>query len=203
MMPQISVSENLDLLRRFNLFLPHNIYMSSEPQLLSLVPQSVTAFEKAYKDLYPLLYTLAWRILKQHENCEEVIHDVFTKLWNERDSISLNTSLKSYLSRSVINASINFSKRQNNLQLHHQRILNESDEAVFNDEIERAECVALVRNEIAKLPEQCRKVFEMSRYEEMPHKEIADQLNISVKTVQAHIGLALKTLKEKLSETNF
>lgn len=160
-----------------------------------LVPATIGGFESVYKKYYPLLYSLSYRILKQHEECEEVIHDIFLKLWEDREQLKLQSGLKAYLCKAVINSSLNRVNRASNLRTHHKQIFLESDLADYTDVLERAEKIDLVRREIQNLPEQCRKVFEMSRYEEKPHKQIADELNISVKTVKAHIGHALSSLR--------
>jgi RNA polymerase sigma-70 factor (family 1) len=159
--------------------------------------------EQAYTEYYPLLYSLSAKIVTSHEDREEIIHNVFLKLWNQHEQLIIDSSLKAYLCKSVINLSLNLIKRNQNIQGHHKQILAQSEEHFYDYQVEKKEKIQLVRQEIEKLPDQCKLVFKLSRYEDMSQQEIANHLNISIKTVKNHIGKALKTLHENLRSADY
>ncbi len=98
----------------------------------------------------------------------------------------------------MINQSINYINRQKNIEQHHIRIADQMGDASLEDLHEEQELKKIIYNEIERLPEQCRRVFKMSRFEGLKYREIATQLNISEKTVENHIANALKTLRSRL-----
>lgn len=159
--------------------------------------------ESIYTQYYPLLYSLAAKMLSRHEDREEAIHDVFLKFWDEKDKMAAVDSLKSYLCKAVVNRALNMTKRNEMKLRNHKVILSTSSEAFEDSRLEKSEKIGLVRREIEKLPTQCREVFRLSRYEEMSQQEIADKLNISIKTVKNHVGKALKILHENLSNHEY
>jgi RNA polymerase sigma-70 factor (ECF subfamily) len=156
-----------------------------------------------YKEHYALLYALAAKILNSHEDREEAIHDVFLKFWDEKEKMASVDSVKSYLCKAVVNRALNMAKRSQMKQRNHNVIYAISSEAYEEVHVEKREKIELVRQEIDKLPTQCREVFRLSRYEELSQQEIADKLNISIKTVKNHVGKALKILHENLSNHDY
>jgi RNA polymerase sigma-70 factor (ECF subfamily) len=157
--------------------------------------------EQVYKIHYPLMYSLVAKIVPIHEDREEIIHDVFLKVWNHE--VDITCSMKAYLCKAVVNQSLNFVKRTQNIQNHHKQILATTEEAYFQKTMEDSEKIMIVQKEIEKLSPQCKEVFRLSRYEELSQQEIATKLNISIKTVKNHIGKALKTLHENISKHSF
>ncbi|PWS30933.1 RNA polymerase sigma-70 factor [Pedobacter paludis] len=166
--------------------------------LISLIEKGQTAtFTQFYTSYFEKLVLASDKYLKDIHEAEEIVQDVFLKVWENPENLSEVKSIKSYLYRTVINASINYFNRQKNIEQHHLKLASElSDEYLMNLD-EENEMIVLLRSEIEKLPAQCKKVFKLSRFESLKYKEIAIQLDISEKTVENHIGNALKILRER------
>lgn len=164
--------------------------------------KDIKAFENYYKENYRYFLLMAFKYLKDTRLAEEIVNDIFMKIWEESHRIEIESSLKSYMYRSIINKSINTLdklKKENN----HAADLNLlPDEGYELHLIEENELKIKLYKAISELPGQCRRVFELSRFEKMKQKEIADNLGISVKTVKNHITIALKQL-HKVILTDF
>jgi len=159
-------------------------------------------FTTLYARYFQGLSLAALKYVKGTSIAEEIVQDVFLKLWEAPGDIMHVRSLKAYLYRAVINHSINYVNRQKNIELHHQRIAEETSQKYIESLIEDHALKELLYQEIERLPTQCRKVFKMSRFQDLKYREIAEQLNISEKTVENHIVNALKTLRAKLQDKN-
>ncbi len=161
-------------------------------------------FEEIFKTHFKNLHAYACTILKDASDAEEMVQQVFYKMWEKKTALEIHTSIKAYLYRSVHNECMNHIKHQKIKSAHHQYSLSREKQMVEkNDPAKR-----LTGNELEKkiyaalneLPEQCRTVFQMSRFESLKYQEIAFQLGISVKTVEAQMGKALKRLRLSLVE---
>ena len=158
----------------------------------------VQAFTNFYNQFFKKLLLAADQYVKDMHVAEEIVQDVFLKIWEVPENLEKIVSLKSYLYRSVINAGINYVNRQKNIDEHHKKLaLNFTDEYLIELD-EENELVVLLHHEIEKLPLQCKKVFKLNRFEHLKYKEIAALLLISERTVENHIANALKTLKKAL-----
>jgi RNA polymerase sigma-70 factor (ECF subfamily) len=158
------------------------------------------AFEKYYKENYKYFFLGACNYLKDAGLAQEIVNDVFMKLWNDGDTIQIESSLKSYIYRAVINRSLN-ALDKNKRDRQNQKELSYRPEETFElRKMEENELKLRLYKAIDQLPEQCQKVFRMSRFEELKQQEIADQLGISIKTVKNHITHALKQLTMALGD---
>jgi RNA polymerase sigma-70 factor (ECF subfamily) len=136
------------------------------------------------------------------DEAEEMVQGTFLTLWEKRETIDIHTSVKSYLYQAVHNNSLNLLKHYQVRQAHSEHIKYHTDpgtdfntQKVLGDELEQEIDAA-----IGSLPAQCQTVFRLSRFENLTYAEIAEQLNISVKTVENHMGKALKILRERLKD---
>jgi RNA polymerase sigma-70 factor (family 1) len=160
------------------------------------------AFENYYKEYYKYFFLAAFNYFRDAGRAQEIVNDVFVKLWETAETIEIESSLKSYLYRAVINRSLN-ELDKNKRQQQHQKELSRLPEGTFElKEMEENELRMRLYRAIDQLPEQCQKVFRMSRFEELKQKEIADRLDISIKTVKNHITHALKQLNKVLTDWN-
>ena len=160
------------------------------------------AFETYYKAHYRLFFLASLNYLKDPRLAQEVVNDVFIKIWEDGHSISIQASLKSYLHQAVVNRSLNLLDKDKRDRQHRQEPGYAPQVTSESREMETNELRLRLHHAIDQLPEQCRKVFKMSRFEELKRKEIAVRLGISVKTVKNHIAHALKQLSKTLGDWN-
>ncbi|MFC3199979.1 RNA polymerase sigma-70 factor [Parapedobacter deserti] len=156
-------------------------------------------FEETFKSNVKALHAYAYTILREDGAAEEIVQNVFLKLWENRKRMAIHTSLKAYLYKSVYHESLNYLKH---LQVRRKYM----EEAMANlrqqvpDEAPDEELQRQLGEALSQLPEKCRTVFQMSRFEDFKYQEIADKLGISLKTVEAHMGKALKLLRLRLAD---
>jgi RNA polymerase sigma-70 factor, ECF subfamily len=164
----------------------------------------VSALEKVYKSTFPSLVYYAVEITRQPQLAEEIVQDVLLKIWENRSKITIEGSFKSYLFQSVHNHALNVLRQQKSKKeavnmlssdetwqfiSDNYDVDNNFIDRIFSDETE-----AIIEQIIKELPEQCRKVFVMSRFDSMKNKEISDQLGLSENTVKTHIYKALQKI---------
>ena len=161
------------------------------------------AFEQLFHNYYGHLCLFASRILKDEISAEEIVQDFFVKLWEKRKQLTIETSVKSYLFQSVKNLCLNFIQHNKTKLRYAQSVLSNSENIQSDDdyftEIDLAE---KIEESILSLPEKRQEIFRMSRKDGLKYREIAEKLNISIKTVEAQMGLAIKTLRNKLKNYN-
>jgi RNA polymerase sigma-70 factor (ECF subfamily) len=160
------------------------------------------AFEHLFKAHYPSLCGYARKYLDDIDQAEEVVQEMFFNFWQKKEKMKINTSLEAYLFRSVRNACLNYLKH---LKIREQyKLANNAEirqkEQEIHDSVVAMELQGKIENIIDQLPPERKKIFKMSRYEELKYKEIAAKLNISIKTVEAQMSKALKYLRVHLSE---
>lgn len=160
------------------------------------------SFEKLFKQYHPALVAYAHQYLKSKEDAMEVVQDVFMSIW-KRDDLTFDNNLKGYLYTATRNKSLNALQKKKlptvsfSAAIHDGQTDNPSDEALEVEELK-----AELYDEIYNLPEKCRQIFLLSRQQGKTYNEIAEQLNISVKTVENQISIALKRLRRRLFEHN-
>ncbi|MBK6265507.1 RNA polymerase sigma-70 factor [Marivirga sp. S37H4] len=166
-----------------------------------IISGDIKAFEALFNDYYDRLAYFAYQYLKDKDNAEDVVQELFSKLWVNRQKLSIETSINAYLYSAVRNACLN--------QLKHQKVKEayfsasgttmEYDEFIPN-KIDAEDLGQLIQSCIIDLPPERQKIFLLSREQDLKYKEIAEKLGISVKTVEAQMGKALRFLRERLKE---
>lgn len=141
---------------------------------------------------------MALKYTKDALQAEEIVNDVFLKLWADADKITLEHNLKSYIYRSVINHSLNAIKKSKRTAENEKAFSKTIEEGAEWNPIEANELKLKIYRSIDQLPEQCQRIFKMSRFEGMKQQEIADELGISIKTVKNHITHAIKQVGKSL-----
>ncbi len=165
-----------------------------------LVKRDEAAFEQVFKTHYKNLHAYSFTILKDEDEAEETVQQVFFKLWERSEQLNFSGSVAAYLYRAVHNESLNFLKHQKVKDSHrlHVAYSMKNNAEQPQGKMARKELEEKFKQALNELPEQCRTVFQLSRFEDLKYKEIADKLDISVKTVENHMGKALKLLRTKL-----
>lgn len=157
------------------------------------------AFEALFRAHYRPLCAFATGYLKDSDRSEDLVQELFFRLWLDREKVNITTSVKAYLFASVRNRCLNALKAGVRVYALHEDTENVPEEAELSEN-EHAERIARVQAAVEMLPEERRKVFKLSRYEGLKYHEIAERLGISVKTVENQMGKALKTLRTELAD---
>lgn len=160
------------------------------------------AFEQMFKAHYKELHSYANVMLRDEDTAEEIVQSMFLKFWEKRELLSVQTSIKAYLYKCVYNDSLNYIKHQK-VKTKYQDFaaytMNDHHEAA-SSRVELTELQFKLQEALNELPEHCRTIFQMSRFEELKYREIAEQLNLSIKTVENQMGKALRILRLKLAD---
>ncbi|MDR0892181.1 MAG: RNA polymerase sigma-70 factor [Mediterranea sp.] len=174
--------------------------MENDILLLKLIKEGDT---HAFRHLFDLYFVALCRYmnlyLKNQQEAEEAALDIFTHFWTHREGIEIKLSLKAYLFQSARNKCLNVIRdRKTTVGLDEAQGQQLAEAESASLEVE--ELYLLVREAVCSLPERCAEVFRKSRVEELTNQEIADQMHISVKTVEGQITKALKRIKEFLGD---
>lgn len=156
------------------------------------------AFTYVYERHFQELVMTAFRYVKDAGIAQELVQEVFIRIWEQPALLDENGALRAYLYKAVINHAINYLKREKNIARHHSLIAASLTDSYLHNLQEEQELKLRIHQEIEKLPKQCAKVFKMSRFDGLKYREIAEQLQLSEKTVENHIIHALKILRETL-----
>lgn len=177
------------------------LYLTVQDEDLTVIDEKT--FEQLFKSHYQALYAYAFTLLKDDMQAEETVQGFFLKAWEKRYQLGGLLMMKSYLYKSIYHDCLN--------QLRHQKVKNQyTIQAVYlqREAMESSADIVAHTKELEKqieealnaLPEQCRTIFQMSRFEELKYREIAEKLAISIKTVENQMGKALKIMRNRLSE---
>lgn len=173
--------------------------MADQDLLAELRRGGEDAYDQIFRTYYARLVHFAAGMLGETAPAEELAQDVMLELWRRRTTLTVDTSLQAYLFRATRNRALNY--------LRHEKVVKRgsvfaaqdmTSPAVGDRNIAEKEIDAALRQSIGELPPRCREVFELSRMQGLKYSEIATALNISVKTVEAQMGKALKILRERM-----
>ena len=161
----------------------------------------IEAFEQLFREYYEQLCQWAHQYLQDRDSSEEVVQDLFYNIWLNRESMRFRISVKSYLYKSVSNNCkmiLRQKKRRSEIEkalASNTEMFTDPDNTVESDEFNE-----IVDQTLDDMPERSAAIFRMSRFEEMKYSEIADVLNISIKTVEANMSRALALLRKNLEK---
>lgn len=159
-------------------------------------------FEVLFREHFTGLCFFAQKYLGDLDSSKEIVHAVFVKVWENRHNFEWEKSAKSYLFTSVYNRSINAIRDNKKFTStnDYETLESQLGQGDFTDGMELAELEGKIQVALSKLPEKCREVFELSRFEGKKYNEIAQKLGISIKTVENQMSKALRVLKEELKD---
>lgn len=170
--------------------------------LTSLRTGDITAFEMLFRTHYQPLCNYAYTFVQDRDEAEEIVQSTFLSVWEKRENLEIRTAVKPYLYAMVRNACLNVLKHEKVKQQHaavEMAVAEKSVESVTRTVI-ASELETRIYEAMEKLPQQCRLIFKLSRFEELKYSEIADQLDLSIKTVENQMGKALKIMREQLKD---
>lgn len=179
--------------------------MKDEQQIFDqLAKGSKDSFELLFRNYYAPLCLFASRYIHDKEECEELVQGLFCKIWEKRSSLKVNSSVKNYLLSSVKNLCLNYIKHQKiRQQYRNETLLKTMDDDHSSFDLPEFELMQKIEESIEALPPKRREIFKMSREQGLKYHEIAEQLGVSVKTVETHLGLALKSLRDSLKQYRY
>ena len=161
---------------------------------------NIVTFEKLFRKYYAGLCNYANKYLKDLDKAEEVVQELFYKLWEKRNKLDINVSLKSYLYRAVYNGCLQYLnhraieiKYENYYKKQNKEYDRDASEAMNMQELNE-----IINETLNSLPERCRNIFLLNRHDGLKYREIAKKLDLSIKTVEANMGKALKLLRKNL-----
>lgn len=171
----------------------------TEDILTRLKRDDQTALKDLFQYQYPTVCQAIYRFVQDQARAEDLAQELFLRFWEKRHQIEVNSSLPAYLRRMAINEALGYLRRHK----HYEETEFEpqfepgagssAEESYLQGELEER-----IKAAIDTLPPKCRAVFQLSRFEELTYNEIANQMGISIKTVENQMGKALKLLRERL-----
>lgn len=171
----------------------------TEGQLLS--KDQAWEFEMVFKKHFKSLHAYACTILRDDIMAEEMVQNVFCRLWEKVDQIQIRESVSGYLYRSVYHESLNYLKHLKVRDAYQSYAVTQIEHGSnSSNQLELSELENRLEIALQELPERCRTIFQMSRFEELKYQEIADRLDLPVKTIENQMGKALRLLRVKLAD---
>lgn len=174
-------------------------------QLTKLLKQgNILAFDEIYKEYCQRLYGFVIKFVKQKEDAEEIVQEVFLKIWESREKLDIYSSFEAYLFTMAYNITINMLRKrmhQDKYVNHLKSIQTLGEAADTIDEVEYGELTAKVKSLLDQLSPRQREIFYLSREKGLSHDAIAEKLNISANTVKNHLVSSLKFLRSNLDNS--
>lgn len=167
---------------------------------MAIVKISMEMMEKAFHEHYEGLHRYAYTLTKENEVSKDIVQQIFMTLWEKKESTAITGSLQAYLFRSVHNRCINHNSRTKKFDLLDEAMENTARTSTRDHySIETNEVQEQLKAALNKLPPQCKAVFLQQREQNMTYAQVAENMGLSIKTVEAHMTKALKILREELS----
>lgn len=163
-----------------------------------MASQNLNKFEELFKGLFKPLCGFALKFTGDLDSAKNLVHEVFIQVWEKFETLPSDTNYKSYCYTAVRNKCLNHIRDKKKFVMIENVAAHQMTE--LNTTMETSELALKIEAAIASLPEKCRMVFELNRIEGLKYAQIAEKMNISIKTVEAQMSKALGVMKEHLSE---
>ncbi len=179
-----------------------NLKMEEQTLLIELKKGNKLAFSELFNKYYKDLVLFGGNFLQNKTLCEDIVQNIFMKLWRDREIIEIETSLKSFLLRSVQNSCLDELRHRGVIREHesYSMIYSVSDHIDTENYVLFSDLQSHLSDALRKLPQACREAFEMNRLEGLKYREIAEKLKVSERTIEVRIGKALSLLRSHLKE---
>jgi RNA polymerase sigma-70 factor (family 1) len=175
------------------------LQLSNDEIVKGIRSRNKDVFEAVFKQFAPSMYNIAVRYVKDEDDANDMVQDVFLNLWKGAENLDERAPINHYLARATVNTCLNRIKKEQRKEVYaKEQMLTATPSENNHSLLEHKELEAKYRSALDKLPDQCRRVFELSRLKGLSPAEIAEQLNISINTVYAHLTTALKRLRVDL-----
>ena len=177
--------------------------MISDSEIIRRIREGdIGQFETLFRSSYVSLVKYAGTLIKDPDTAEEIIQDLFFRLWQDRKKLNIVSSLNGYLFRAVHNRCLHHIEHLKVVRRHANEFNSEpfSGSETPAEVLQYKELQSRIARVIERLPEKCGKIFCMSRFDGLKYSEIAEKLSVSVKTVEANMGRALKEFRKALAE---
>jgi RNA polymerase sigma-70 factor (ECF subfamily) len=177
--------------------------MLRDSEIIRRIRQGDTGqFESLFRSSYVSLVRYAKTLIRDHDTAEEIVQDLFFRLWKDKEKLHIESSLNGYLYRAVHNRCLHYINHNRVVEKYAQEMAVMAPERneTPTDILHYRELQARIAGILERLPEKCGKIFCMSRFEGLKYSEIAEKLSVSVKTVEANMGRALKEFRKALAE---
>jgi RNA polymerase sigma-70 factor (ECF subfamily) len=161
------------------------------------------ALDAIFHQYYDMLLSTAWRIVREEDAAKDLAQDVLAEIWIRRHKLNIQSTLGGYLRRATTNRSLDYLEKQKRMVFTGDEDARENENPVDDVPEYAGDTLQLeqkLQQAIDNLPEKCRIVFVMNRFEAMSYRSIAEQLQISVKTVEAQVSKALRILRAVAQE---
>jgi RNA polymerase sigma-70 factor, ECF subfamily len=177
--------------------------MAMDNEIIGRIRQGDThQFELLFRSSYVSLVRFAMTIIKDHDAAEEIVQDLFFRIWQDREKLNIESSFNGYLFRSVHNRCLHYIEHAKVVERYATEMAyrQDSQQDSPSEILQYKELQAKVTRILERLPDRCGRIFYMSRFEGLRYSEIAEKLAVSVKTVEANMGRALKEFRKELTE---
>ena len=158
------------------------------------------AFDRLFQDYFVPLTHYARLYIKDEDEAKDLVQKLFTQMWEQPERFEADSSIQGLLYTSVKNRCLNWLKHEKVKQDHQQHAARTGKTMYVVQDDDSSDLEVKIEKALQLLPEQCRRVFELSRIDGLKYKEIAEQLGISIKTVEVHMGKALRHMRTELAE---
>jgi RNA polymerase sigma-70 factor, ECF subfamily len=162
--------------------------------------RNIAELKKLFDQYYTGVLIYSTTLIKNKDDAEDIVQQAFISLWRQMDTVNFSVSARAYLYKTVYHGSLNFLKHKEVTRRYEKDIFKDSIDLAHHDPGEAKELHKSLLSAIGNLPQQCAKIFTMSRFDGLKYREIAQALGISEKTVEYQMGKAIKLLKQALQE---
>lgn len=177
--------------------------MNREDKIIRRIREGdIVQFESLFRSSYVPLVKYANKLLNDYDDAEEIVQDLFVRIWLDRNKINIESSLNGYLYKSVYNRCLHLIDHNKVVEKHKREAMVKQNELPQNpvEIVQYKELNQRIIKILEKLPERCGMIFCMNRFEGLKYSEIAQKLSVSIKTVEASMGKALKLFRKELAE---
>jgi RNA polymerase sigma-70 factor, ECF subfamily len=165
----------------------------------------IEAFEALFRQYYAKLCLYSNSIVNDMDAAEEIVQDFFYNYWKNRETMTFRISLRSYMYKAIRNNSLKHLEHLNIRRRYAEEVMansSESEQISLSEELDAKELESIIQETLKELPGRSGEIFKMNRFDGLKYHEIADELSISVKTVEANMSKALQIFRKKLSQYN-